>query len=295
MGKIIIEEKKGTRRSDTGEHAPYLIDSHCHLDFPQFNPDRGAVLKRSLAAGVTTIINPGTDLASSHRAVTMAHTFGDHVFAAVGVHPHDASSFDQQTLAALRELAAHDEVVAIGEIGLDYYRDRSPRAQQRAAFEAQLTLAADLSLPIIVHQRQAAADVMATLKDWGASMPLNEGTTLAHPGCVLHAFSGEQALADEAVQMGFFVGVGGPLTYKNARWLLEIVTHLPLDRVLIETDAPYLPPQPHRGQRNEPAYLPLVAQRLAELLGVPLDALAHQLVNNTRRLFRLPAAKGAAP
>jgi len=294
MGKILIEEPKGTRRSDAGEHAPYLIDSHCHLDFPQFNPDRGSVLKRSLAAGVTTIINPGTDLASSHRAVTMSHTFGDHVFAAVGVHPHDASSFDQQTLAALRELAAHDEVVAIGEIGLDYYRDRSPRAQQRTSFEAQLTLAADLSLPVIVHQREAAADAMAILRDWGASMPLDEGTTLAHPGCVLHAFSGDQALADEAVQMGFFVGVGGPLTYRNAGWLPEIVTHLPLDRVLIETDAPYLPPHPHRGQRNEPAYLPLVAQRLAELLAVPLDALAHQLVDNTRRLFRLPVAKGAA-
>lgn len=294
MGKILIEEPKGTRRSDAGEHAPYLIDSHCHLDFPQFNPDRGSVLKRSLAAGVTTIINPGTDLASSHRAVTMSHTFGDHVFAAVGVHPHDASSFDQQTLAALRELAAHDEVVAIGEIGLDYYRDRSPRAQQRTSFEAQLTLAADLSLPVIVHQREAAADVMAILRDWGASMPLDEGTTLAHPSCVLHAFSGDQALADEAVQMGFFVGVGGPLTYRNARWLPEIVTRLPLDRVLIETDAPYLPPHPHRGQRNEPAYLPLVAQCLAELLAVPLDALAHQLVDNTRRLFRLPVAKGAA-
>ena len=294
IDKIFVEEKKAARRSDTGGHAPCLIDSHCHLDFSQFNPDRGAVLKRSLAAGVTTIINPGTDLASSHRAVTMAHTFRDHVYAAVGVHPHDVSSFDQQTLAALRELAARDEVVAIGEIGLDYYRDRSPRARQREAFEAQLTLATDLSLPVIVHQREAAADVMAILKDWGASMPLNEGTTLAHPGCVLHAFSGDQALADEAVHMGFFVGVGGPLTYRNARWLPEIVTHLPLERVLIETDAPYLPPHPHRGQRNEPAYLTLVAQRLAELRGVPLEALAHQLVNNTRRLFRLPVAKGAA-
>jgi len=294
MGKIIVEEKKEARRSDTGEHAPYLIDSHCHLDFSQFNPDRDAVLKRSLAAGVTTIINPGTDLASSHRAVNMAHTFGDHVYAAVGVHPHDVSSFDQQTLATLRELAAHDEVVAIGEIGLDYYRDRSPRAQQRAAFEAQLTLAADLSLPVIVHQRKAAADVMAILKDWGTSMPLNEGTTLAHPGCVLHAFSGDQALSDEAVQMGFFVGVGGPLTYRNSRWLSEIVTHLPLERLLIETDAPYLPPHPHRGQRNEPAYLTLVAQRLAELRGVPLDVLAHQLVDNTSRLFGLPVAGGAA-
>ena len=294
MSKISMEEKEETRRSDTGEHAPYLIDSHCHLNSPQFNPDRDAVLKQALAAGVTTIINPGTDLASSQRAVTMARTFGDHVYAAVGVHPHDASSFEPQTLAALRQLAAHDEVVAIGEIGLDYYRDRSPRAQQQAAFEAQLTLAADLSLPVIVHQREAAADVMAILKDWASSIPMNEATTLAHPCCVLHAFSGDQSLADEALQMGFFVGVGGPLTYRNARCLPEIVTHLPLERVLIETDAPYLPPHPHRGHRNEPAYLTLVAQRLAELRGLPLDALAHQLVNNTRRLFQLPVAKGAA-
>jgi TatD DNase family protein len=265
-----------------------LIDSHCHLDFPQFDADRDEVLARAVEAGVTAIINPGADLESSRRAVALAERY-DNVYAAVGVHPHDASTLDPQVLAELRQLAAHPKVVAIGEIGLDYYRDLSPRPQQRAAFDAQLALAADLKLPVIVHQREAAADVsptcvgdvLAALRAWAAG---------SHPGGVLHAFSGDEAMADEAVTLGFFIGLGGPLTYKNARRLPELVPHLPLDRLLLETDAPYLPPHPYRGQRNAPAYLVLVAQRLAELRGLPLEVLARQVTENTRRVFRLAEA-----
>jgi TatD DNase family protein len=208
------------------------------------------------------------------------------------VHPHDASTLDQKALAELRQLAAHPKVVATGEIGLDYYRDLSPRPQQRAAFDAQLSLAADLNLPVIVHQREAAADVsptcvgdvLAALRAWAV-----EG----HPGGVLHAFSGDEAMADEAVALGFFVGLGGPLTFTNARRLPEIVPRLPLDRLLVETDAPYLPPHPYRGQRNEPAYLVLVAQRLAELRGLPIEALVSQVTENTRRGFRLGVGVGS--
>jgi TatD DNase family protein len=260
-----------------------LIDSHCHLDFPQFDADRDEVLARSIAAGVTVLVNPGADLESSRRAVALAerHTA---IYAAVGIHPHDATTLDGPALAELRQLAAHPKVVAIGEIGLDYYRDRSPRDRQRAAFEAQLGLAAELNLPVIVHQREAAADVLAALRAWA------EG---GHPGCVLHAFAGDEAVTEEAVDLGFYLGIGGPLTYQNARHLPEIVPHLPLERLLLETDAPYLPPHPYRGQRNEPAYLALVARRLAELRALPLETLAERVTENTRRAFRLKPDAGS--
>ena len=257
-----------------------LIDSHCHLDFPQFDADRDEVLARAVEAGVTALINPGADLESSRRAVALAEQY-ENVYAAVGVHPHDASTLDDPALAELRQLAAHPKVVAIGEIGLDYYRDLSPRPQQRAAFDAQLALAADLNLPVIVHQREAAMDVLAALRAWASA---------GHPGCVLHAFSGDEAVAGEAVALGFFVGLGGPLTFTNARRLAEIVPRLPLDRLLVETDAPYLAPHPYRGRRNEPAYVVLVAQRLAELRGLPLETVTRQVTENTRRAFRLAGA-----
>jgi TatD DNase family protein len=255
-----------------------MIDSHCHLDFPHFDEDRDVVLARAVEAGVTAIINPGTDLESSRRAVALTEKYGD-LYVGVGVHPHVASTVDRQTLSELRQLAAHPKVVAIGEIGLDYYRDLSPRAQQRSAFEAQLALAAELDRPVIIHQREAAADVMAALRNWAAG---------GHPGCVLHAFSGDEMVASEAVALGFFVGVGGPLTFKNARRLPEIIPRLPLSCLVMETDAPYLAPHPYRGKRNEPAHVALVAARLAELREMSLDALSRQLTDNTLCLFRLP-------
>lgn len=253
-----------------------MIDSHCHLDFPHFDEDRDEVLARAVDAGVTAVINPGTDLESSRRAVTLAKTHGN-VYAAVGVHPHHAAPIDSQILSELRQLAAHPKVVAIGEIGLDYYRELSPRTQQRDTFELQLSLADELDLPVVIHQRQSGSDVMAALRNWAVD---------GHSGCVLHAFSGDEEMADEAIRLGFYVGVGGPLTFKNAGRLPEIIRHLPLSCLVIETDAPYLTPHPHRGKRNEPAYVALVAQRLAELYEMPLDTLSRQLTDNTRCLFR---------
>ena len=257
-----------------------MIDSHCHLDFPHFDGDRDAVVVRAVLAGVTTVINPGTDLESSRRAVALTERYNN-VYAAVGVHPHDASTFGLQTLSELRQLTTHPKVVAIGEIGLDYYRDLSPQAQQRAAFEAQLTLAADLDLPAIIHQRESGTDVMAALRDWAGG---------GHPGCVLHAFSGDQAMADEAVSLDFFIGVGGPLTFKNAHRLPEVIPHLPPSYLVVETDAPYLAPHPHRGKRNEPAFMVLVAERLAQLCNLSLNELSRRVTENTVRLFRLPSA-----
>jgi TatD DNase family protein len=267
-------------KDNVGQYASGLIDTHCHLDFEQFDSDRDRVLELAAAAGVTKLINPGTDLPSNRRAVALAGRY-DHVFAAVGIHPHEASTLDEETLDELRRLAANPKVVAIGEIGLDYYRDLSPRPQQRAAFDAQLALAAELSLPVIIHQREAAQDVMAALKQWCSHAPGGSSG-------VLHAFSGDLAMAKEAVALGFCIGVAGPVTFQNARRLPEIIPQLPVDHLLVETDAPYLTPHPYRGQRNEPSYLPLVARRVAELLGLPLDVLSRQVTDNASRLFSIP-------
>jgi TatD DNase family protein len=259
--------------------SPQIVDTHCHLDFPQFDDDRQAVLERCHAAGVGQLINPGTDATSSQRAVRLAEQY-DQVFAAVGVHPHDAASMDLDMLGRLKAMAQHPRVVAWGEIGLDYYRDLSPRDQQWQAFEKQLAAASELGLPVIIHQREAAQDVMAVLRTWA---------TDGHPGCVLHAFSGDAAMVEEAVDLGFYIGIGGPVTFKNARVLPYVAPAIPLTRLLVETDAPYLAPHPHRGQRNEPAYTALVVQRLAELLHVGVEDIATQTTTNARRLFGLPA------
>jgi TatD DNase family protein len=257
-----------------------LIDTHCHLDFAQFDPDRDAVVERAVAAGVAVLINPGADLESSRRAVALAARC-DRVFAAVGVHPHAAATVDEAALVELRRLAAHPRVVAIGEIGLDYYRDLSPRSQQRAALMMQLDLAAELALPVIIHQRDAADDLLSILRHW-------YGLADAPPRGVFHAFSGDLAMAQEVTGLGFYIGIAGPVTFQNARRLPDIIPRVPPDCLVVETDAPYLTPHPHRGQRNEPAHLSLVAHRVAELLGQPPEEVERQLTANARRLFRLP-------
>ena len=258
-----------------------LIDSHCHIDFEQFDLDRDQVLSDAATVGVKRLINPSTDLNSSHRVVKLVDSYSD-IYAAIGFHPYDAPQVNDETLAALTELSSNVSVVAIGEIGLDYYRDLAPRSEQHRAFEAQLELAKSLDLPVIIHQRDAAVDTMAVLRQWGAKGD--------HPGLVLHAFSGDQAMVEEAVELGFFMGIGGPVTFKNAGSLLDVVKMMPLERILIETDAPFLSPHPYRGKRNEPARVRLVAQKLAELLAVELADLAEQVTVNTETLFHLPQA-----
>ncbi len=264
-----------------------LIDTHCHLDFPQFDSDRAAVLARARAVGVRAIVNPGADLASSRRAVALAEA-EPMVYAAVGIHPHDAWAFNEATMAALRELATHPKVVAIGEIGLDFYRDRSPRDQQQLAFERQLELAAELHLPVIIHCREAQEPVMATLERWAARHPAPKDGWRG----VLHAFSGDRAMAEAAQALGFAIALGGPVTFENARRLHSLVPRLPLDHLLLETDAPYLAPHPHRGQRNEPAWLPLIAEAIARWHGLPTTEIARRTSANAIRLFGLRADRG---
>ncbi len=251
-----------------------LTDTHCHLDLAPFDSDRAAVLERAREAGVGRILIPGVDLASSRRAVELAEAHTE-IYAAVGVHPNSAHGFTLETLAELRELAVRRKVVAIGEIGIDLYWKTVPLAEQQRAFGAQLELAAEVGKPVIVHDRESHAEVLAGLREH-----------LPPVGAVLHSFSGDRALADEALDLGLYLGVDGPLTYKKNDGLRTLFAALPLERVLIETDAPYLTPQPRRGRRNEPAFVRFVAEQLAEARGAPMDTITSTTTANAARLFR---------
>jgi len=256
-----------------------LIDSHAHLDFSQFDRDRAQVLERAWAAGLVSIVNAGADLPSSRAGVELAQK-QPRVYASVGVHPHDAKDLTAEALAELELLARAPKVVAIGEIGLDFYRDLSPRVAQRKAFESQLALASRLGKPVIIHDRDAHGEVMAILRDWVK--------TLARPEKgVLHCFSGDLEMAQQAVEMGFLISIAGPVTYQNSRKLPEIAAALPLNKILVETDCPYLAPHPHRGKRNEPAYVALVADTVARARGISAKDVGRATTANAVRLFRL--------
>jgi TatD DNase family protein len=251
-----------------------LCDTHCHLDLAQFDSDRAEVVQRAQEAGVGRVLLPALDLASSRRAVALAEQFAQ-VRAAVGVHPNSAEDFTPETLAELRDLAQHEKVDAIGEIGIDLYWKTVSIEKQQKAFRAQLELAADLGCPAIVHDRDAHAEVMASLR---AAAPPS--------GVVLHAFSGGEDMAAEAVAAGYYLGVDGPLTYKKNAALRALFAALPLDRILVETDAPFLTPQARRGTRNEPAYVRYVAEKLAEIRQLSLEDTAAATSANAARLFR---------
>jgi len=260
-----------------------LVDSHCHLDARRFEADRETVIVRAAESGITHIVNPGVDLPSSRSAVKLAQQH-ECIYAAVGFHPHEAKALDASALEELRRLAASPKVVAIGEIGLDYYRDLSPRDVQRRAFETQLELAAELGLPVIIHDRDAHQDVLTILRDWCKSLDAQRPKLDGRVG-VMHSFSGDTRLAEQVLALGFSVGISGPVTYSNADRLRETVRAIPWERLLIETDAPYLTPHPHRGQRNEPAYVRWVAQAMADIQGLPLEAVASRTSANARALF----------
>lgn len=255
-----------------------MIDSHAHLDFPQFEEDREQVIDRAREAGITEIINVGADLVSSRRSVELAERY-PFIYAAVGIHPHDADSLDESVLDEVRTLAMHPKVVAIGEIGLDYYRDLSPRERQVDAFERQLELARSLELPFIVHDRDAHDEVMSILEATAGEQGSLRG--------VLHCFSGDVSMANRALELGLQISVGGPVTFRNARLLPDVVREVPLSRLLLETDCPYLAPHPYRGKRNEPAYVVLVAQAVATLKGVSVSEVQRTTSHNARVLCGL--------
>lgn len=253
-----------------------LIDSHAHLNDPAFSHDLPEVMDRLQKAGVAVVINVGYDIKSSREAVVQAHNW-PFLKAAVAVHPHDAATFDEESARALRGLALDRQVVAIGETGLDYYRNLSPRKKQEEVFRWHLKLARQLNLPVIVHNREAHQDILRILREEADELP----------GGVMHCFSGSWETARQCLDLGFYISFAGPVTFKNAVRLREVVTRIPLRRLLIETDAPYLTPEPHRGQRNEPANLRLVAKAVASIRGVAVEEIIETTAANAKALFRL--------
>ena len=263
-----------------------FFDSHTHLESKRFEPDRSDVIARATRAGVLRMVTCGSDLDTSAQAVELAQTHPE-VFAAVGIHGHQALSavkgefkegvpwqLDEDSFAGVAELSAHSRVVAIGEIGLDYHYDFSPRDVQRAVLERQLALACTLDLPVILHNREADEDTMRLIDAAPDSL---RG--------VLHCFLADQPMAEWAVARGLYLGVAGPITFKKMQHLAAILRRVPVERLLIETDCPYLAPHPKRGRRNEPAYVRYVAEKLAETLGMPLDEIARLTTENACRLF----------
>lgn len=263
-----------------------LVDTHCHLNYTSFHDDLEAVIQRSRSHGICRILVPGTDLASSQQAVDLCVRHPG-LFAAVGFHPNDANSWQPGTLEELRQLAANPSVVAIGEIGLDFYRDHASRDLQITIFKAQLELAGQLQKPVVIHSRAALTDVISILETWRADLERQGNPLAARPG-VLHSFEGSLEQARYAVEMGLKIGIGGPVTYKNALDKQAAVQTLPLEALLLETDAPFLSPHPHRGQRNEPAWVGLVAEKVAEIRGLTLEKVAAQTTSNAQELFAWP-------
>jgi len=251
-----------------------LIDTHAHIQMTEFDVDREETLARAKSAGIELMVTVGYHLEASQRAVEAAQRYSQ-VYASVGIHPHDARHYDEKTEQALRELAGSPKVVAIGEAGLDFYRDRSPRPAQIDAFRRQIHLAKERGLPLIVHDREAHQETMQILKEEQAEV------------VVLHCFSGDLAMAKEAWARGYYTSIAGPVTYPKNEGLREVVRNARPDRFVLETDCPYLPPQAFRGQRNEPAHLLSTAHEVAILLGMSLDALGRLTSENARRLFSI--------
>jgi TatD DNase family protein len=258
--------------------SPSLIDTHAHLNDRQYSADLDDVLERARAAGVVAFVVVGYDVRSSEAAVSLAQREPD-VWAAVGVHPHHAKDVNDGTLARLEQLARRPRVVAIGECGLDFYRNLSPAESQRRAFEAQLDLATRLSLPIVIHSREAMAETMTLLERKGVPS-----------GGVMHCFDGTPSDALRTVSLGLYVSVAGPLTYRKDQTLAHAIRAVPEDRLVVETDCPYLSPDGFRGKRNEPAHVRVVAEAAARARNVGFPEMAQQTSHNARRLFNLPDA-----
>jgi TatD DNase family protein len=260
-----------------------LTDTHCHLYFEAFDSDRQQVIERARAAGLVRILNPGIDLETSRAAIQLTENYPE-VYAAVGIHPNSASAWNLRSLIELRSLANHPKVVAIGEIGLDYYRDRTPVGLQKEVFRDQLALAAELGLPVVLHNRQASDDMLDILSDWHAQLQKSGSQLVDRPG-VMHSFSSNLDTARKALAIGFRIGITGPVTFRNAADLQTVVKSLPTDRLLIETDSPFLAPHPLRGKRNEPACVANIAEKIAELHGLLLPTVASVTTASADRLF----------
>lgn len=266
---------------------PSLVDTHCHLNFRAYADDLDQVMKRAREAGVRHIVVPAIDLDSCAEALALTQAYPG-VSCSLGIHPNSSKAADPACIEQIRDWSQRDHVVAIGEIGLDYYWDKSPKHVQIEWFKAQLELAAERALPVIIHNRDATNDALDILETWTPSLP----PTLRNRPGVLHSFSGDKAQAERALDLGFYLGFTGPLTFNNARGLREIAKSAPRNRLLIETDGPFLTPHPYRGKRNEPAYLPYINDKLAKLHDISSLEMARQLSANATKLFLLPFIPG---
>jgi TatD DNase family protein len=253
-----------------------LVDSHAHLQWTSFDKDREKVINRAKEADVKYIVNIGYDLNGSKKAIELAEK---HVglYATIGIHPHNACEFNEKVLDILRLLSENPKVIAIGEIGLDHYRNLSPKDSQQKAFETQLLLAQELELPVVIHDRDAHSDVLKTLSKFKGKL-----------NGVMHCFSGSREMAEQCVKMGYYISFAGSVTFPNAHKLHETAKSIDLNKILIETDCPRLAPQEMRGKRNEPAFLPLTAEKIANLRGISLYELAEATTQNTKQIFQLP-------
>ena len=251
-----------------------IFDSHAHYDDERFNEDREAVLEKIQKEQVSRVINIGADLNSSLKSIELAKQH-DFIYAAIGVHPHDVQDLKEEDLETLLGLAAHHKVVALGEIGLDYYYDNSPREIQKLWFREQIQLAKGIELPLVIHSRDAAEDTYHILEEAGAH----------ELGGVIHCFSYSREMAERFVDLGFYIGIGGVITFPKAKKLLEVVKHIPLNKLLIETDAPYLSPEPFRGRRNDSGYLKYVIQKIAEIKAVSEEEVTKVTYDNAMKLF----------
>jgi len=264
-------------------NAVRLIDSHAHLDMSRFDTDREKVIQRAAQSGVTTIINVGIDLASSQTAIELAQRYPAIILATVGIHPQESARITGKDIAALSNLSRKSRIVAIGEIGLDFCRDCAPHYQQIEVLQWQLALADEMQLPIIIHCRQAEKEMVTTLTDWHAS----HGSSSV-PSGVIHCFNGSLELANNYINLGFYISLGAYIGYPSSKSLREVIKALPMDKLLIETDCPFLPPQSRRGQRNEPAYVEETATELGLIKGLSLEVVADCTTANAKQIFRIP-------
>lgn len=251
-----------------------LFDTHAHLNATQFNEDVEQVIERARAEGVSHIVVVGFDRPTIQRAMELAEQYS-FIYAAVGWHPVDAIHMTDEDLIMIERLAAHPKVVALGEMGLDYHWDQSPKEVQKEVFRKQIRLAKKVKLPIVIHNRDATADIVHILQEEHAG----------EVGGVMHCFSGSIEVARQCIDMNFYISFGGPVTFKNAKKPKEVAKEIPLDRLLIETDCPYLTPHPFRGKRNEPSYVKYVAEAIAELKGISFEEVAQKTSDNAKRLF----------
>ncbi len=257
-----------------------LVDTHAHLEMKDFDHDRDDIIARAVAAGVTKIITVGTSISSSRTAIKLAEKYPQ-IYAGVGIHPHDAGRVVHQYIPLLKELARHPKVVAIGETGLDFYRNYSPKEAQFTVLREQLELASELNLPIIIHTRNAAHETIEILGEWVIRHPI-----VAELRGVIHCFSEDAPTAKQFLDFGFYISFTGAVTYPQSKAAMVAKT-IPIDKIMVETDCPFLTPQKYRGKRNEPSYVVLTAEILADALGISMEKFAVQTTENAHRLFKL--------